>query len=400
MLRLPLLVLAVVVALSNPEVTVSTPTPPALCEKEELPFAKPVVDERIELLAIVFRLAGAEEFACKRFTKYDDAINKHFGEFKEHEVIQLAKELRKGQGFLGVNIANDRVPAFAVACDIADGHVVLTEEKAEALEKYYRGMGYPCWPKATALKFAGLLDDFYVNSRFHEFFVAQKELYGRFEERFFDLIRFFNVGWFDEFYGTHPGERFQVYLLVTGEDGGYGTMLPRKDGTKDYCAIIGVYPQYINDDGEPLFTEYSVWSCLLLYNLLACADPLVEKHWPLFKKTSERLFPHVVEKLQRTIGDLITPKWLLSSYIAYAALAKYAKVHGCDEGLANIGGIENKGFVWFDKMREAVERYVAERDKYPTFDAFMPELAEVQNAVVNDEFLRNLRRAKVAAKPQ
>jgi len=362
----------------------------AIAAPSELPFAKPTVDERVELLAIVFRLAGAKEFACKRFTKYDDAINAHFAEFKDHEVIQSAKELNKGTGLWEINISNDRVPAFAVACKITDGRVILTEENAIALEKHYRDLGWPCWPQAASLKFAQLLDDFYVKSRFHEFFVSQKDLYDRFEERFFDLCRFFNIGWFDTFYGTSPGERFQVYLLVTGEDGGYGTMLPRNDGTKDYCAIIGVHPTYVNDDGEPLYTENSVLVFMLTYNLLAFADPLVEKHYPLFKKASERLFPHTVERMQQNVGDVLTPKRVLQYYLTYAALAEYSKAHGGDP----LSGMKKSGFVWFDKMREAVKRYTNDRDTYPTFDAFMPHLAEVQNAVVTDEFLRNLRRAK------
>ena len=356
----------------------------------ELPFAKPTVDERVELLAIVFRLAGVKEFACKRFTKYDDAINAHFAEFKDHEVIQLAKELNKGTGLWGINISNDRVPAFAVACKITDGRVILTEENAIALEKHYRDLGWPCWPQATSLKFAQLLDDFYVKSRFHEFFVSQKDLYGRFEERFFDLCRFFNIGWFDTFYGTSPGERFQVYLLVTGEDGGYGTMLPRNDGTKDYYAIVGVHPTYVNDDGEPLYTEDSMYSFMVLYNFLAFADPLVEKHYPLFEKASKRLLPFVAEKVTRATSSHASSKSILHWYIAYAALAEYSKAHGG----APLSGMEDGGFVWFDKMREAVERYTSDRVRYPTFDAFMPHLAEVQNAVVTDEFLRNLRRAK------
>jgi len=376
------------------EFTIAAPSEFTIAAPPELPFAKPTVDERVELLAIVFRLAGAKEFACKRFTKYDDAINAHFAEFKDHEVIQLAKELNKGTGLGEINISNDRVPAFAVACKITDGRVILTEENAIALEKYYRDLSWPCWPKATSLKFAQLLDDFYVKSRFHEFFVSQKDLYDRFEERFFDLYRFFNIGWFDTFYGTSPGERFQVYLLVTGEDGGYGTMLPRNDGTKDYCAIIGVHPTYVNDDGEPLYTENSVWSLMLFYNLFAFADPLVEKYYPLFKKASERLLPHTAERIQQSVNDVLTPKRVLQYYLTYATLAEYSKVHGHDDALANLTEIEKGGFVWFDKMREAVKRYTNDRDSYPTFDAFMPHLAEVQNAVVTDEFLRNLRRAK------
>ncbi|MCL2743884.1 MAG: DUF4932 domain-containing protein, partial [Planctomycetaceae bacterium] len=322
-------------------------------------------------------------------------INKHFGKFKDHEVIQLARKMNSEQM---LNISNDRVIGFAVACDITDGHVILTEENAAALEENWRMFGMTFWPKATALEFAKLLDDFYVKSRFREFFVSQKELYDRYEERFFDLVRFFDFHWFDEFYGMKHGERFKVYLLITGEDGGYGAMLPRKDGTKDYYGIVGLSPRYINDYGEPFYVEGMVRNCMLLYNLYY-AESLLEKHYPLFKKTSERLYPHVADRIGKVVGsDMMNAKNMVQCYIMYAAFAEYSKAHDCGDSLAGLDGIEKYGFVWFGKMQEAVERYLNERDKYPAFDDFMPEIAEVQNTVVTDEFLRNMRRAKASAK--
>ena len=52
------------------------------------------VDPRIELLSIVFRLAGNPEYSQGRVPVYTKAVEAWFGPHKEHEVVKQAKRLR------------------------------------------------------------------------------------------------------------------------------------------------------------------------------------------------------------------------------------------------------------------------------------------------------------------
>ena len=49
------------------------------------------VDPRVELMSIIFRLAGNPEYNRSQFFAYVGDIEKHFGQFKEHPVVELAR---------------------------------------------------------------------------------------------------------------------------------------------------------------------------------------------------------------------------------------------------------------------------------------------------------------------
>jgi hypothetical protein len=61
-------------------------------------FPAPAVDKRIELLSIVFRLAGNWEYSDEQYKSYTADIHKHFDPYKEHELINFAKKLRDKNG--------------------------------------------------------------------------------------------------------------------------------------------------------------------------------------------------------------------------------------------------------------------------------------------------------------
>jgi len=52
------------------------------------------VDPRVELIAIVFRLAGNPEFNDGTLRPYVKAIEQHFGDFDNHPAVKMAAELR------------------------------------------------------------------------------------------------------------------------------------------------------------------------------------------------------------------------------------------------------------------------------------------------------------------
>jgi len=83
------------------------------------------VDQRVELMAIIFRLAGNREYNQGKLQPYVSEIDRHFGPFREHEAIKLATQMREKMGFgfdtvmyLAVNMNNirdlqERVPFAA-----------------------------------------------------------------------------------------------------------------------------------------------------------------------------------------------------------------------------------------------------------------------------------------------
>ena len=58
----------------------------------------PAVDEKTELLSIVFRLAGEEEYVNNEIKNYTDAIDKYFDPYKDDALIKFVKKIRKKNG--------------------------------------------------------------------------------------------------------------------------------------------------------------------------------------------------------------------------------------------------------------------------------------------------------------
>ena len=58
----------------------------------------PKVDERTELLSIVFRLAGSEEYVNNAIPGYVKDIDTWFAPYKEGDVIKYAQKLGKTNG--------------------------------------------------------------------------------------------------------------------------------------------------------------------------------------------------------------------------------------------------------------------------------------------------------------
>ena len=67
------------------------------------------VDPRIELLSLIFRLAGNPEYSQARVQAYAQDVDKHFGGFQDHAVVNLARELRRNDG-----VSYDAVMSLAV----------------------------------------------------------------------------------------------------------------------------------------------------------------------------------------------------------------------------------------------------------------------------------------------
>ncbi|MFM2164385.1 MAG: hypothetical protein RL325_822, partial [Planctomycetota bacterium] len=57
------------------------------------------VDDRVTLLAIVARLAGADEYRDPRVkSRYSDAVDAHFAEFREHDAVRRFRAMRAAHG--------------------------------------------------------------------------------------------------------------------------------------------------------------------------------------------------------------------------------------------------------------------------------------------------------------
>ena len=56
------------------------------------------VDPRVELMSLLFRLAGNYEYNQAKVVSYTADVNKQFNPFRDHPTVQLARKLRTSRG--------------------------------------------------------------------------------------------------------------------------------------------------------------------------------------------------------------------------------------------------------------------------------------------------------------
>ncbi len=355
-------------------------------QEQSSPILKPEVDERMELMCIVFRLAGAEEYQYKAFEKYDDDINEYFTDFKNHDVIQYARQLNRP--FRGNNVAHDRVVGFGPYLTIRDGHIQMTED---AVDRMIHGVmvEYGVWNKYNANKFAKLLDDFYIKSRFHEFFANHQEMYQKAIRQFETELQKFDLAWFDRYYGMEDMPPVRLILTMAQEDGGYHIPVTLADGRQEFYMLTGV--DGVDMEGDAIFQENCMDILMLGYHM-RLATPMIEKHYESLKKSAERFFPIISDRTSGFYQQPSSPKSILAAQLGYAVQCKYDQSHDrADKANYLLQNAPKKGLVWFPQLVSKLDEYEKNRDKYPTLDDFMPEIAKLQDSIVTDEFFEQLK---------
>lgn len=90
---------------------------------------KPKVDERVELMSIVFRLAGNPEYNDENNKRYADDIESYFSAYKNSDLILYAKSLRENRG-----ISYDAVMSMAVRLEKKGKRFELIAENEDNLD--------------------------------------------------------------------------------------------------------------------------------------------------------------------------------------------------------------------------------------------------------------------------
>ena len=148
------------------------------------------VEERFELLALVFRLAGKNKDYNRRRTRYQRLLSRRFRRHKTHPAVAMAGGFTQEGG-----------QAFFYAMHLAkagEGFRLLPipAHHEARIESIMPGQTW-LWNRSAAAEFLPLLNDFYHDTNFGAFFRAQTAYYekaaGRFARRY---LRRMDPEWF------------------------------------------------------------------------------------------------------------------------------------------------------------------------------------------------------------
>lgn len=211
---------------SAPSLDTETKTP-----KNEKPN---MVDERFELLSLVFRLAGHEEYSDSD-TAYQQQLESVFSGYREHQTIAYAAELPFGY---------DAVFSFSV-------HIQKNGERFELIENIDFLVADGRWTRQLATEFLELLNVFYTASEFAAFYQSNIEFYEEETQRFIDRAYFeINPEWFRPY--VDP-ENLRCIYSPSSTRNNYGATV---NGTIVYCAVSGsggsIVHEYCHSFANPI----------------------------------------------------------------------------------------------------------------------------------------------------
>ncbi len=329
----------------------------------------PRVDERIELISIAFRLAEAWEYSSKEYPDYVNGIEKHYGQFKDHALIQYIKLIREEKG-----IGYDAVMSFAIN--------ITEPPKMKPLKPFSDEVPDPRWGPEASHQFLSLLNAFYLDTNSDLFFKQQADIYqvatGRFEKIHNDI----NLDWYSQFYGESPKGEFKTVIAVGIGDKGYGPKTTLANGDEVIYAVIGV--AQLDSNGRPVFDKDYFFPTLLHEFNHSFVNHLIAQHEEALAKSGQLLYA----QLEKTMNEQGYYSWetMYAEALVRASVVKYMMDNDFEEQLIQkeINEQVEAGFVWTDALVKALVRFDSEREKYPRLNDFMPELADFLNRVAQD----------------
>ena len=329
------------------------------------PAITPKVDERVELLSIVFRLAGNREYSMSPLGNYTRDIDSYFAPYKNHPVVVLARKLAAQNG-----IGYDAVMSMAVHLSPPPALRPLVAFSDEVPEKR--------WGRSNALKFADLLRDFYQDTHFEKFASLHRPMYNLAEESFAATLQSVDLAWFARFYGEKPIERFHVLLGMNNGGGNYGIKVRFRDGHQEAFAIMGCWTT--DSTGNPAYPSDAGYLPTVIHEFNhSFVNPLVERNWTKFN-SAEKVFAPVADRMRsQAYGNA---KEMVDESLVRAAVIVYSKASTDPHSLElSIRKEEANGFVWMEELYRLLEQYQADRRRYPQFENYMPVVARFYDSL-------------------
>ncbi|MHC4295022.1 MAG: DUF4932 domain-containing protein [Planctomycetota bacterium] len=322
------------------------------------------MDPRVELMSIIFRLAGNPEYKKGKIPSYTKDVDEHFGQFKDHPVVQLARKLREKRGVL-------YDAPMSLAVHVTDA---FTLKEKVSFVPHPEGLDGR-WRLKEVREFLQLARDFARQTNFRGFIEAHQDLYKQATARMTAIMeQHGHLEWFDRFYGEQPGARFHLFLGMLNGPYCYGPRVIREGELDMYC-ILGVWT--CDKSGAPVFSKGQTGTVVHEFSH-SYVNPLVEKYSKEFEKAGKKIFRRVEKTMIRQGYAHWKP--MVHESIIRACEVRYHKTYDGKTGeIRAILDEKKRGFKWVGKLSKLLDEYEKQREKYPTLEDFMPKIVEFFN---------------------
>lgn len=330
----------------------------AIGQKHNGLLMPPKVDKRVELLSIVFRLAGNNEYNMDDYESYVNDIHLHFDKYKNHPLIKFAKLLRRKN-----QVSYDAVMSMAVSFE--------QPPSLKPLVSFNDSIPEPRWGAKNGYKFVSLLQQFYVDANCEEFFKVHEPLYLKAEERFKVIYDSLDISWYKDFFGKDPDENFNIVLGLGNGGGSYGPHINYKDKKNDVYAIVGTWN--FDSIGIPVYAKNYLPLLIHEFNH-SFVNQLINKNLTPLEASGKILFKEVKSKMKSQAYSC-WETMIIESLVRSSTIMYMKKHENKKNNVARLMGYElSNGFLWMKEMVDLLDQFEKERNTYPTLESFMPQI--------------------------
>ena len=330
--------------------------------------------ETIELMSIMARTAGYEEYHMDMAGQYTKETEAWFAPFESHPAVAYMQSLQPKYG-----IGYDAVASMSLHTE-TDGKTVRLID-ATTLEKRWKNVNLD-----TCLMY---INQFYTDTRFHEFYAQHQDFYKEgiqaYEEK---VMKYFNQDWYTRFYGMAPEETYNVIIGFTNGGSNYGPSRQFPGQNREVFAIVGYF---LDEETEKAYERGDRYASVLIHEFNhSFVNPLLdeETNKALLEPIGEDLY--ALTEWTMKVQSYRSATTVLNESIVRAAVIIYMEENGftAEQVEREMYDQLNHGFHWMPELVGALKEYTHHRDKYPTFNDFYPEIAKTLGAYVENEHRR------------
>ena len=329
-------------------------------EKQAVRQFTVAVDPRVELMSILFRLAGNGEYSQGRVPSYVQDVESHFGRFRDHPAVKLAKTLRATRS-IGFNAP------MGLAVHVMDAFALQEKIPLAPLPDSMDSR----WTPENAREFLALARKFVVETDFKGFLAKHEPLYQAAVQRMQETLnKRGHLEWFDSFFGPRKGAEFHVVLGMLNGGPSYGARLKRSDGQEELYSVIGVW--VVDSQGQPTFPAEVVPTVVHEFTH-SYANPLVVQFEKDLQGPGQKIFPYVAAEMRKQAY----PDWKVMMYesLNRACGLRYILATDGPAALQKAVAYEkSRSFYWVGELAEVLGEYDTPPRKYSDLAQFFPRI--------------------------
>jgi len=325
-----------------------------------IPQLRIAVDPSVELVSLLFRLAGNPEYNKGRVQSYTADVDKQFKAFGDHRAVQLARRLHntRGIGFdacmnLAVLLTDPYKPAIKIPL----------QPWPEFLDRR--------WTADSARNFAAAAGQFVKDTSYREFVERHRTLYETTELRLRELMeKEAHLEWFQDYFGERPHASFTLIAGLLNGPCNYGPRCRDAAGKEELFCVLGV--SRTDSRGLPAFRR-DVMDTVIHEFCHSYANAIIDAHESELAGAAAKLFQSVAGQMRRqAYGNGQT---MLRESLVRACVIRYLRHYdGVEAARREIEEQNQRGFLWMADLSDFLAQYEAQRNRYPTLGAFSPNL--------------------------